>query len=127
MRKREDTLIGSSPRRARRHGIELHGRAVAAAGSTVSFADGAALGVRGVIWATGFRVDHSWIDAPAFGDSGSALHERGVTTSPGLYLLGQLWQHTRGSALLGWVKDDAAYIAAKIAETTAAAPASTSN
>jgi putative flavoprotein involved in K+ transport len=115
MRKREDTLIGSSPRRARRCGIELHGRAVAAEGSTVSFADGADLDVRGVIWATGFRVDHSWIDVPVFNEHGRAVHERGVTTSPGLYFLGQLWQHTRGSALLGWVKDDAAYIAEKVA------------
>ena len=114
MRKREDTLIGSTPRRARRRGIELHGRAVAAAGSIVSFADGADLDVRGVIWATGFRVDHSWIEVPVFDDSGRAVHERGVTTSPGLYFLGQLWQHTRGSALLGWVKDDASYIAEKV-------------
>jgi putative flavoprotein involved in K+ transport len=131
MRKREDTLIGSNPRRARRHGIELHGRAVAAAGSTISFADGTALDVRGVIWATGFRVDHSWIDVPAFDDNGRAVHERGVTTSPGLYFLGQLWQHTRGSALLGWVKDDAAYIAEKVAAfrpTAASQPApATSN
>jgi putative flavoprotein involved in K+ transport len=131
MQKREDTLIGSNPRRARRHGIELHGRAVAAAGSTVSFADGTALDVRGVIWATGFRVDHSWIHVPAFDDNGRAVHERGVTTSPGLYLLGQLWQHTRGSALLGWVKDDAAYIAQKVAAfrpTAASHPApATSN
>jgi putative flavoprotein involved in K+ transport len=115
MRKREDTLIGSNPRRARRHGIELHGRAVAAAGSTVSFADGSDLDVRGVIWATGFRVDHSWIDVPVFDGNGRAVHERGVTTAPGLYFLGQLWQHTRGSALLGWVKDDAAYIAGRVA------------
>ncbi len=115
MRKREDTLIGSNPRRARRHGIDLHGRAVAAAGATVSFADGTDLDVRGVVWATGFRVDHSWIEAPVFDENGRAVHERGVTTSPGLYLVGQLWQHTRGSALLGWVKDDAAYIAAKVA------------
>jgi putative flavoprotein involved in K+ transport len=132
MRKREDTLIGSSPRRARRHGIQLHGRAVAAVGSTVSFADGAELDVRGVVWATGFRVDHSWIDVPVFDEGGRAVHERGVTTSPGLYFLGQLWQHTRGSALLGWVKDDAAYIAEKVAAfrpsaRAAALPASTSN
>jgi putative flavoprotein involved in K+ transport len=135
MQKREDTLIGSNPRRARRHGIELHGRAVGAAGSTVSFADGADLDVRGVIWATGFRVDHSWIDVPVFDENGRAVHERGVTTSPGLYFLGQLWQHTRGSALLGWVKDDAAYIAEQVAafrastatEEAAAAAASTSN
>jgi putative flavoprotein involved in K+ transport len=38
-----------------------------------------------------------------------------VTASPGLYFLGLTWQHTRGSALLGWVKDDAAYIAARVA------------
>jgi putative flavoprotein involved in K+ transport len=86
----------------------------AAAGSTVTFADGADLDVRGVIWATGFRVDHSWIDVPVFDENGRAVHERGVTTSSGLYFLGQLWQHTRGSALLGWVKDDAAYIAEKV-------------
>ena len=127
MRKREDTLIGSNPRRARRHGIEFHGRAVAGAGSTVSFADGAALDVRGVIWATGFQVDHSWIDVPVFDEDGRAVHERGVTRSPGLYFLGQLWQHTRGSALLGWVKDDAAYIADKVAafSTAASQPALT--
>jgi putative flavoprotein involved in K+ transport len=33
------------------------------------------------------------------------VHERRVTASPGLYFLGLFWQHTRGSALLGWVKD----------------------
>ncbi|MGB8004126.1 MAG: hypothetical protein WCF27_07665, partial [Gaiellaceae bacterium] len=33
----------------------------------------------------------------------------------GLYFLGLSWQYTRGSALLGWVKDDAEFIAAQIA------------
>jgi putative flavoprotein involved in K+ transport len=43
------------------------------------------------------------------------VHRRGVTNAPGLYFLGMPWQHTRGSALLGWVKDDAAFIAERIA------------
>jgi putative flavoprotein involved in K+ transport len=43
------------------------------------------------------------------------VHQRGVTASPGLYFLGMPWQHTRGSALLGWVKDDAQHIADHIA------------
>ena len=30
---------------------------------------------------------------------------------PGLYFLGLSWQHTRGSALLGWIEDDAEFIA----------------
>ena len=33
---------------------------------------------------------------------------------PGLYFLGLSWQHTRGSALLGWVKDDAEHVAEQI-------------
>jgi len=80
----------------------------------VGFADGTALSVRTVIWATGFALDHAWIDAPIFGGDGTVAHERGVTRSPGLYFLGLPWQHTRGSALLGWVKDDAQHIAAQI-------------
>ena len=38
---------------------------------------------------------------------------------PGLYFLGLSWQHTRGSALLGWVKDDAEFIAEQIAASRA--------
>jgi hypothetical protein len=34
---------------------------------------------------------------------------------PGLYFLGLSWQHTRGSALLGFVNQDAAYLADRIA------------
>jgi putative flavoprotein involved in K+ transport len=109
-----DTLIGSTPRRLRRrHGVELHGRAVASTGSSVRFADDSQLTVDAIIWATGFRTDHSWIDAPVFDQAGRLEHERGVTPSPGLYFVGLSWQHTRGSALLGWVQDDAEYIAQK--------------
>ena len=47
---------------------------------------------------------------------GRVVHRRGVTDVPGLYFLGLSWQHTRGSALLGFVKDDAAYLADRIME-----------
>ena len=67
-----------------------------------------------MIWATGFRYDHSWIEVPVFDDGGAVAHERGVTGSPGLYFLGLQWQYTRGSALLGWVKDDAKHLAERI-------------
>jgi putative flavoprotein involved in K+ transport len=43
-------------------------------------------------------------------------HRRGVTEVPGLYFLGLTWQHTRGSALLGWVQEDAEFVAAQIAD-----------
>jgi putative flavoprotein involved in K+ transport len=121
-----DTLIGSSPRALRRrHGVQLHARAVDAAGTNVSFSDGTSLDVPSVIWATGFALDHAWIDVPIFDAEGRLVHQRGVTESPGLYFLGLTWQHTRGSALLGWVKDDAQYIAQQIAAFRTTAPAET--
>jgi putative flavoprotein involved in K+ transport len=119
-----DTLIGSTPRALRRrHGVHLHDRAVEAAGSTIGFSDGTSLDVATVVWATGFRVDHSWVHVPVFDDGGRLVHRRGVTESSGLYFLGLSWQHTRGSALLGWVKDDAEHIAQQIAAFRPTAPA----
>jgi len=116
-----DTLIGSSPRELRRYGIEVKPRAVGASGRTISFADGSRLDVDAVIWATGYRPDYSWIELPLTDDAGRARHRRGVTDVPGLYFLGLSWQHTRGSALLGWVKDDAAFVAEQIASVGAEA------
>jgi putative flavoprotein involved in K+ transport len=112
--KDKETLIGSSPRAARKQGIDLRPRATAAQGRTVTFADGSELAVDGVVWATGFRFDHSFVEVPVVDDRGQLRHRRGATEVPGLYFLGLLWQHTRGSALLGWVKDDAQFIAERI-------------
>jgi putative flavoprotein involved in K+ transport len=110
-----DTLIGSSPRELqRRFGVAIKPRAVGASGRTVRFADGSELDVDAVIWATGYRPEHSWIDVDITDENGRLRHRRGVTDIPGLYFLGLSWQHTRGSALLGWVKDDAEFIAGRI-------------
>ena len=110
-----DTLIGSSPRELkRRYGVELKPRAVDADGRKVRFEDGSELEVDAVIWASGYRPDHSWIRLPVF-DDGRLRHRRGVTDVPGLYFLGLTWQYTRGSALIGWVRDDAEFIAEQIA------------
>jgi putative flavoprotein involved in K+ transport len=125
-----DTLIGSSPRELRRrYGVEVKRRAVAASGSTVTFEDGSAVEANAVVWATGYRPDYSWIDLAIFDGSGRPRHRRGITEVPGLYFLGLTWQWTRGSALIGWVRDDARFIAERIetsqqAEDEAAAEAS---
>ena len=116
-----DTLIGSSPRELkRRYGVELKPRAIAAAGRTVRFEDGSELEVDAVIWATGYRPDYSWIDLPILDSNGRLRHRRGVTDVPGLYFLGLTWQWTRGSALIGWVKDDAAFLTERIAASNEA-------
>jgi putative flavoprotein involved in K+ transport len=113
--KDRETLIGSSPRSLRRrHGVSLHPRTVAASGAAVRFEDGAELRAGTVIWATGYRLDHSLVEAPVFDAQGRIVQRRGVTPSPGLDVLGLPWMHTRGSALLGWVRHDAEFLAERI-------------
>ena len=110
-----DTLIGSSPRELRRrYGVEVKPRVIDGSGRTVRFEDGSDLEVDAVVWATGYRPDFSWIDLPII-ENGRLRHQRGVTDIPGLYCLGLTWQWTRGSALMGWVKNDAEFIAERIA------------
>lgn len=127
MRSRDPVLMGSSPRKlARRHGVRLRPRAVGASGEVARFADGTDLRVAGVVWATGYRLDQGWIDVPR-GVDGTIGHRRGVSDSPGLYFLGLPWQHSRGSALIGWVKHDAEFIAGRIAARRSAGGAQASS
>ena len=64
--------------------------------------------------ATGYRSDYAWIHIQGVVREGHVVHRRGVTEVPGLYFLGLSWQHTRGSALLGFVNDDATYLVEQI-------------
>ncbi len=117
-----DPVIGVNLRQLKRCGVEVRQRALAASERTVRFADGSELQVDAVIWATGYRPDYSWIRLPVVDPNGGVRHRRGVTDVPGLYFLGLPWQHTRGSALLGWVKDDAEFLGGQIEALRARAP-----
>lgn len=112
---RRDVLIGRSLKQAQQQdGVLLTGRTKGAEGSIIFTDDGAVIEPTTVIWATGFRQDFSWVDVSVLDESGRPIHERGVTSVNGLYFLGLQWQHTRGSALLGWVGRDAHYLAQRI-------------
>jgi len=122
---KRDVLIGSSARRLRRSGVTLRKRLVRAAGRRAVFDDGSEQDVDAIVWATGYRSDLSWIDVPGVrGERGGIIHRRGVTDAPGLFFIGLTWQHTRGSALIGFVGEDAAFIAGRIGSQlgTRAAP-----
>jgi putative flavoprotein involved in K+ transport len=112
-----DQIVETGPRQlARRHGVTVRPRVDAVSGRSISFADGTRAEYDAVVWATGFTTNDSWVDIPdATDERGRLRRTRGVTPSPGLYTLGRTWQHTRGSALLGWVGNDAAYLAEQIA------------
>ena len=54
-----------------------------------------------VLWATGFRPDHSWLDMPVRDRTGHIRHDGGVVTgAPGLYLLGLPVLRTRASTYI---------------------------
>ncbi|NUR27851.1 MAG: NAD(P)-binding domain-containing protein [Catenulispora sp.] len=113
-------LVGPSLKKiAGRTGMRLAGRAVDAGGRTVHFEDGSKADFDAVVWATGFRWDYRWIDAPVFNEIGMPEHYRGVTDAEGLYFLGMQCQYSYGSGLIWWVKFDAEYLVRQIA----AAPA----
>jgi putative flavoprotein involved in K+ transport len=113
---RREFIIGTNRRRLERAGVRFRPRLVDAEGRTVRFADHSLLEDVGVVvWATGYRSDYAWIHIPGVVREGHVVHRRGVTEVPGLYFLGLSWQHTRGSALLGFVNDDAAFLADRIA------------
>jgi putative flavoprotein involved in K+ transport len=127
---RRDFVIGSNQRRLEGKGVRFRPRLVDAEGRTVRFADHRLLEDVGVVvWATGYRPDYAWIHISGVVREGHVMHRRGVTEVPGLYFLGLSWQHTRGSALLGFVAADAAYLADQIqahhqAAVSATVPAS---
>lgn len=91
--------------------IKLVSRTKDAFGDTVIFEDGKSMKVDNIIWATGFRQDFSWIDIPeVFNDFNQINHKNGVSNRHGLYFVGLPWLSSRGSALLGWVKNDAYHV-----------------
>ncbi|KQT19457.1 FAD-dependent oxidoreductase [Methylobacterium sp. Leaf399] len=81
--------------------------------------DCAAAGIGAVVWATGFRADFGFVDAPVFDDRGLPVHRRGVTAVEGLSFVGLPWLHTWGSGRFSGIARDTEYLAERIAERLA--------
>lgn len=75
--------------------------------------------VTSIIWATGYSVDYSWLSLDVLDESGRPLHNKGITSEPGLYFLGLPWQSRRGSSFIWGVWHDAKYLADHIARQRA--------
>jgi putative flavoprotein involved in K+ transport len=65
-----------------------------------------------VLWATGFRPDHSWLDIPVRDRTGHIRHDGGVVTgAPGLYVLGMPVLRTRASTYIHGAATDSEALA----------------
>ncbi|MGE5178217.1 MAG: FAD-dependent oxidoreductase [Bacteroidota bacterium] len=67
--------------------------------------------VTSIVWANGFRPDHSWIEGVATDALGWPVQTRGAAPVPGLYFVGLHWLTKRKSALFLGVGEDAAHVA----------------
>jgi putative flavoprotein involved in K+ transport len=66
-----------------------------------------ARGISTVVLATGFRPDQSFVRLPVFGPGGAIAQYRGVTRAPGLYVVGQRFQHRRDSGFIAGARHTA--------------------
>ena len=69
------------------------------------------VGLSTVIWATGYKLDFSWIDLPVLSAGGEPRHKHGIAPLPGIYFVGLPWLSKMSSSFLSGVADDAAHLA----------------
>jgi putative flavoprotein involved in K+ transport len=71
--------------------------------------------IRTVIWATGYRPDHSWLELPVLDRKGMIDHDGGIVSrAPGVYLMGMQFLRRRKSALIDGAGDDARELSAHL-------------
>jgi putative flavoprotein involved in K+ transport len=69
-----------------------------------------------LIWATGFRPDYSWLEAPAFDAKGRLRHDGGIAAAPGLYTLGSSFMRRRKSSYMHGAEDDVRDLSAHLVQ-----------
>ena len=73
-------------------------------------------GIRSVLWATGYRPDHSWLHAPVFDRKGRLRHDGGVVAdAPGMVAMGLTFLRRRKSSFIHGAEDDARDLAGHLA------------
>jgi putative flavoprotein involved in K+ transport len=96
-------------------GVKWVDRVAGVTGGVPRLSDGRTLDVRNVIWCTGYDLGLSWIDLPVFEPNGEPRHTSGLVESePGLYFVGQHFQHAMSSTMIHGVGRDAARIVGAI-------------
>ncbi len=77
-------------------------------------------GIGTVLLATGFRPHHPWLRLPIVGSDGAIVQRRGVTPAPGVYVVGQRFQHRRDSGSIDGARHGARDVFAHLCAEAAA-------
>jgi len=85
-------------------------------------------GIATIVWATGFRPDHRFVEVPVFDRKGQIRHDGGIVAAPGLYLIGIPFLRRRKSSLIDGAAADARdlsdHLAAYLADGAGGRPSS---
>ena len=98
-------------------GIEFVPRTAAVQDGLPLLEDGQTVDVPNVVWCTGYRPAHDWIDLPVLDEDSDVAsdHDGVVAAEPGLYRVGREFLHAFSSHQVGGVGRDAERIARRIA------------
>jgi putative flavoprotein involved in K+ transport len=72
------------------------------------------VGIRSVVWATGYRRSYPWLHVPVLDRSGEIRHLAGTTAAPGLHVVGMSRQSRHNSTFIDGVRHDAAAVVGRI-------------
>ena len=71
-------------------------------------------GIGTILLATGYRPNHPWLRLPVTAPDGTIAQHRGVTAAPGVYVVGQRFQHRRDSGYIDGARHDAQAVVAHL-------------
>ncbi len=78
--------------------------------------------IRTIVWATGFRPNYEWLDAPVVDHKGQLRHDGGVVDEHGLYALGLPVLRRRKSTFIHGIEDDAREVVDHLVRNLAGRP-----
>src|SRR5436190_1968016 len=98
-------------------GVQLVPRTVGARDGLPEVQDGRTIPAHTIVWATGYRRTHEWIDLPVVDEHGDIAcdHDGVAASEPGLFRVGREFLHAFNSHTVGGVGRDAERIAERIA------------
>jgi putative flavoprotein involved in K+ transport len=78
--------------------------------------------IRTVVWATGYRPDYSWLEVPVLDRKGRLVHDGGVVSAPGLYVIGLPYMRRLKSSLIDGAAGDAEFLCGHLSDYLAGRP-----